>query len=205
MPVGVFLRNRHKVSFSTRSPFLISLGLVCILGDCIMNTYIYAQSNENYNWKRQCNAGILLTITVFNGTLLIYFVRMYRIFKVFKYYAQYLAMQKEEAEKEFNQTEDLPFSVEKDFSSVSEVNLLYSRDSRLSARISALSKQQDEERVYLSQMKNCSESYLLRKGCLYFMLPLGMLGILGIFFPYVYVFVPSYDSNECICAFYLQA
>jgi hypothetical protein len=50
-------------------------------------------------------------------------------------------------------------------------------------------------------MNDCSEYTLFKKGFLYILLPIFILAVLGIIYPYIYVFVPSYNNGTCLCSF----
>lgn len=51
-------------------------------------------------------------------------------------------------------------------------------------------------------MRALREENLIKKGLLYFILPWFTLGILALFFPFMYVLIPAHESDLCICSFY---
>ena len=56
-------------------------------------------------------------------------------------------------------------------------------------------------------MQELKEHVLLRKVCIYFLVPGLLLGMLGFFMPFFYALVPAHESGDCICnvqAFALQ-
>ena len=53
----------------------------------------------------------------------------------------------------------------------------------------------------MNKIRDLTESKLIKKGMLCF-LPICIFGILAIFFPYVYAFLPVDETELCVCSFY---
>lgn len=213
-PAIYIFANRNSVNFKTRSPLLIILGYLFMIGDSVFNTLLYASPNEEIKWGYQCDMGILISVTVFNGILGVYFLRMFRVYKVFKCYGTYLRVQRTEAEQNFirdSRAADIGEFVSRDsvhtelITSPSQVEQSFRRETLMESRVSEFEKEKQQEECYLRAMANLTEEALIWQGFKYYMVPFGIAGTLGCFFPYVFAFVPSHGNEICICAFYQRA
>lgn len=51
-------------------------------------------------------------------------------------------------------------------------------------------------------MQQLREEVLIRKGLCYFLLPAFLAGVIAIFFPYFFAFLPVHMGNICICSYF---
>ena len=91
-----FWLKRNTIAIKSRSPFLIILGLLFLLLDCIFNTLSFTSSDEKENWCIQCRLSIFTTVIFSFGILTFYFLRMWRIYKVYQLYGKCLRIQRME-------------------------------------------------------------------------------------------------------------
>ena len=91
--------NRNKVSFMTRSPLTVSLSLLFLGADSVLNTLILSGNEilDSLHW--QCNLGIIATVIGQMGFMMSTGLRIYRISKVYNTYLGYLENQKVELSK----------------------------------------------------------------------------------------------------------
>lgn len=61
---------------------------------------------------------------------------------------------------------------------------------------------QIKELEYIQKIHNLREERLIKQGCLYFIGPSIVLGLLGCFFPLVYIILPIHETDTCLCSFY---
>ena len=132
------------------------------------------------------------------GFLMTLCMRMWRVFRVYTLYTKYLADSKEALIKRYSTEPNSPAR-----SHISEVE---ARDRNMESHSSLDSSSSD---VYMqvdpSEMKEIaklSEMRIIAVSLLGFMLPVLIFGSLAIYFPYVYAFMPVYESEICVCSFF---
>jgi len=54
---------------------------------------------------------------------------------------------------------------------------------------------------YIKRMTELREERLIRRGFTFFILPSMVLGLLGCFFPSLYVVLPIHETDICLCSF----
>ena len=54
----------------------------------------------------------------------------------------------------------------------------------------------------MKEITKLSEKRIIGVGLLCFQLPILFFGVLAIYFPFVYAFLPVYESEICVCSFY---
>ena len=79
----------------TRSPKIVTVSLILLGSDCIMNTLIYSGMNVGNLFHYQCNLGIMTTVLGNFGFMLATALRIHRISKVYNSYLSYLDLQRE--------------------------------------------------------------------------------------------------------------
>ena len=185
---------RNEVSFKARSPKLITLGVLLLCADQIGNTYIYSGSSEVSHWNHTCNMQIIVTNVFYMGSIMVYFVRMYRIYKVYTCYNRYL---QEQTKVEVRRSSSLIIAD----STTSTESIL--ADPRMNRPVSQnYNSLKISDKQYIADMMQLKEETLLRKSIQYFLIPSILLGAIGCYFPYVYAMLPGNESDLCVCSFF---
>ena len=85
IPIIYIIKHRKVPVVLTRSPDMIVIFLCLLMGDCILNTIIFSLDYE-ISAQTECKVGIICTAFFFNGAIVFYLARMYRMFKFFELY-----------------------------------------------------------------------------------------------------------------------
>ena len=56
----------------------------------------------------------------------------------------------------------------------------------------------------MTKIRGLSEGNLILVAMVFFFIPICGIGILSMFFPFVYALMPVHESELCICSFYHQ-
>jgi len=80
VPMIYIFKHRNSLSLKTRSPKMILCALFCLMFDSILNTFVFAWSNnKRMSWTTSCDTGIFITVVLYQTALAFYFLRMFRI------------------------------------------------------------------------------------------------------------------------------
>lgn len=90
---------RNFMAFKTRSPLLMALGIIFIMGDSVSYTFVFSGDGDADDWLSKCGISTIATCLFLLGIMLVYFLRMFRIFRVYTFYNKYLENQIKDAEK----------------------------------------------------------------------------------------------------------
>jgi hypothetical protein len=67
-PIVYLVLNRNRPSVQTRSPKIVIAGLVLMMFDCILNTFLMTQSpHQTSPWAFSCDLGIFVIVVCFFG------------------------------------------------------------------------------------------------------------------------------------------
>ena len=215
-PIVYLILNRSRPSVQTRSPKIVIAGLLFMLFDCILNTFLMTQSpHQTSPWAFNCDLGIFVIVVCFFGSMFAYGARMWRVKKVFVLYQTYLECQLTLYDSELNVDEALAESKAIDRNQsfdrfyADEPNKRMSlehsgsfhadQQPRRSSIVNDMEMSLDQK--YLQQINQLQEEKILRKVGL-FLVPGCVLGFLGFFFPLFYSILPVHEADVCLCQFY---
>jgi uncharacterized membrane protein len=88
-----FFSLRKLMEFKTRSPWLMVLGVIFLMGDSVSYTFVFSGDSDADDWQRKCGISTISTCLFFLGMMMVYFLRMFRIFRVYTFYNKYLTDQ----------------------------------------------------------------------------------------------------------------
>ena len=180
------------------------IGIVVLCSDTILNTLIFSSGTGGSgrgSYRVKCILGIVATIIGLFGFLTSLTLRMWRVFRVFTIYTDYLDNQKRALG--MKSTQDLEIvkcrQDERTQSAMSAHRRNYQESIETMGTAGSDIFQDDTSQM--NKIRDLTESKLIKKGMLCF-LPICIFGILAIFFPYVYAFLPVDETELCVCSFY---
>ena len=198
----------------TRSPLTVSLSLLFLGADSVLNTLIISGTTLFNPLQWQCNLGIIATVIGQMGFMMSTGLRIYRISKVYNTYLGYLENQKVELSKPTTESleseatlkrllandplNDEIYTNKKGSSSNTEsgtgVKFVASHEKKLSDSLTRARTTSDvktaEEQKEFEQMRALKERSILLKGLIFFLLPAMIFGGLSMLFPGVYTIFP---------------
>ena len=209
----------------TRSPLTVSLSLLFLGADSVLNTLILSGNEilDSLHW--QCNLGIIATVIGQMGFMMSTGLRIYRISKVYNTYLGYLENQKVELSKPTTESIESEATFTRLLSNDPMNEEIYSSkkgssnntesgkgkkavathekkftDAFMMTRTTSDVKTAEEQKEF-EQMNALKERNILLKGLLFFLLPAMIFGGLSMLFPGVYTIFPVQESSFCICGF----
>ena len=211
----------------TRSPLTVSLSLLFLGADSVLNTLIISGTKVLDPLQWQCNLGIIATVIGQMGFMMSTGLRIYRISKVYNTYLGYLENQKVELSKPttesleseatfkrllandpLNAFTDENHTSKKGSSNNTESGtgkFVATHEKKLSDSLTRTRTTSDvktaEEQKEFEQMRALKERSILLKGLIFFLLPAMIFGGLSMLFPGVYTVFPVQESSYCICGF----